>query len=210
MEVEGGGIGVSVLVMAAYASVRSGLRAMLEGAEGIGSVAESSLESESVLARSAPDAVVYDVNEPDWLAPVAQVRTADAALVLLSDDPATGQAALREPWRGLAWLHKDVDREELVSAVRAVASGLVVLDRVSLRGALGHPSAAAERAELSARELQVLQLMSEGLPNKQIAQRLGISNSTAKFHVASVLTKLDATSRTEAVTVGLRRGLIAV
>ena len=64
--------------------------------------------------------------------------------------------------------------------------------------------------ELTARELEVLALLAEGIPNKAIARRLGISDHTVKFHVGSVLAKLDAASRTEAVRIGARRGLIAL
>jgi DNA-binding NarL/FixJ family response regulator len=63
---------------------------------------------------------------------------------------------------------------------------------------------------LTAREIQVLQLMAQGLPNKIIAARLGISLHTAKFHVASILSKLGAASRTEAVTLGARHGFVAL
>ncbi len=201
-------------MLAAYAAVRAGLRAMLEDAAGIESVSESPLGAgnEAVLLKTHPDVVVYDVNEPDWAATIAEARAAEAALVLLTDETSIGSFGLRDPGRGFAWLHKDVDREELLSAVIAVSAGLVVLDRVTSRRAQTEvfEFGRAGPGQLSTREHQVLQLMSEGLPNKQIAQRLGISNSTAKFHVASVLAKLDATSRTEAVTTGVRRGLIAV
>jgi DNA-binding NarL/FixJ family response regulator len=61
---------------------------------------------------------------------------------------------------------------------------------------------------LTARELEVLRMMAEGAPNKIIAWRLGISEHTVKFHVASILSRLGASSRTEAVTIGIRRGLV--
>ncbi|MEI9971658.1 MAG: LuxR C-terminal-related transcriptional regulator [Ignavibacteriota bacterium] len=67
---------------------------------------------------------------------------------------------------------------------------------------------AAETHTLTARELEVLRMMAEGAANKTIAWKLGISDHTVKFHVASILGKLNAASRTEAVTIGVRKGLI--
>src|SRR5260370_19153247 len=117
--------------------------------------------------------------------------------------------------RGWAYLLKEGDAVEITGAVRGAAAGLVVLAR-SLAPLL---AAAAPRVPdgpladaplsgegLTAREREVLQLMARGLPNKQIASRLTISQHTVKFHVASILAKLGATSRTEAVTLGARRG----
>jgi DNA-binding NarL/FixJ family response regulator len=97
--------------------------------------------------------------------------------------------------------------------VRSAEAGLVLLDlplaATSLAfaaTAMGAPPPTTE--PLTARELQVLQLVAQGLPNKGIARRLGISENTAKFHVASLCGKLGASSRTEAVTLAARRGLI--
>jgi DNA-binding NarL/FixJ family response regulator len=96
--------------------------------------------------------------------------------------------------------------------VRSAEAGLVLLDLPLAATSLSLPAtltAAPIMAEpLTARELQVLQLVAEGLPNKGIARRLGISENTAKFHVASLCGKLGASSRTEAVTSAARRGLI--
>jgi DNA-binding NarL/FixJ family response regulator len=100
-----------------------------------------------------------------------------------------------------------------------VAAGLVVLHPEALADALaGRPRrealparAVADPAQpLTAREIEVLGMLAEGLGNKTIAVRLGISTHTAKFHVASILAKLGAGSRTEAVTVGMRRGLVVI
>lgn len=105
--------------------------------------------------------------------------------------------ALRAGARGV--LRRDVGAAHLVAAVRAVAAGLVVQD----------PDLAAAPAEpdpLSPREREVLQLLAEGLPNKLIADRLHISDHTAKFHVNAILDKLKVGGRTEAVVLAARRG----
>jgi DNA-binding NarL/FixJ family response regulator len=127
---------------------------------------------------------------------------------------------------GVGMLPRDASGEEIVAAVGAVASGLVVLDRRAagnLAAAAAAPSAASRSVAaasgslqalevrgdpLTARELEVLQLLAQGLANKTIAARLHVSEHTAKFHVASIMTKLGAASRTEAVTLAARRGLL--
>lgn len=122
--------------------------------------------------------------------------------------------------RGLAFgaLRRDATAGEIVAAVTAVAGGLIALDRRLASELLISPERAAVAAPerlpgvadetLTARELEVLQLLAQGLPNKLIAQRLHISEHTAKFHVSAIMTKLNAASRTEAVTVAARRGLL--
>lgn len=109
-------------------------------------------------------------------------------------------------------LPADVAPAQLLSAVSAVAQGLLVLQPGEQ--ALAAASTQSRNGEpelfepLTPREKEVLQMLASGLGNKQIAARLKISEHTAKFHVASILGKLGASSRTEAVSLGLRRGLI--
>lgn len=110
-------------------------------------------------------------------------------------------------------LPADVAPAQLFSAISAVGKGLVVLQAgEQALGAVSTQSRNGEPAELfeplTPREKEVLQMLASGLGNKQIAMHLKISEHTAKFHVASILGKLGASSRTEAVAVGLRRGLI--
>lgn len=111
---------------------------------------------------------------------------------------------------------RDATGDEIRGAAQAVAQGLIVLDRRIAQDVLAAPervSAEMERAPdadetLTAREREVLQLMAQGLPNKLIANRLHISEHTAKFHVSAILLKLGAASRTEAVSTAARRGLL--
>jgi DNA-binding NarL/FixJ family response regulator len=102
--------------------------------------------------------------------------------------------------------------EEIVAAVKAAASGLAVLPRALLPPLLDGPLSEAapghEGAPLTPRELEVLAAMADGASNKAIARALGISFHTAKFHVAAILAKLDADSRTEAVAKAAQRGLV--
>ena len=120
--------------------------------------------------------------------------------------------------RGLAFgaLRRDATPEDIAAALSAVAGGLITLDRrlatLLLQPALPVMSApeplTGPEEPLTARELEVLQLLAQGLPNKIIASRLHITEHTAKFHVSSILMKLGAASRTEAVTTAARRGLL--
>ncbi len=118
---------------------------------------------------------------------------------------------------GFGALQRDATGEEIVAAIAAVAGGLITLDRrlagdllaSSERPQLPMPERLADAEEpLTARELEVLQLLAEGLPNKLIAAQLHISEHTAKFHVSAIMLKLGAASRTEAVTQAARRGLL--
>lgn len=106
-------------------------------------------------------------------------------------------------------------RPEIGAVVSAVVSGLTVVDTTLAHHLHSGPAHSAQPgesrrtgADLTGREIQVAKLLSEGLSNKLIADRLGISDHTAKFHVNGVMTKLNASSRTEAVVEALRRGVI--
>ncbi len=107
-------------------------------------------------------------------------------------------------------LLRETSPEMIAAALWSVVTGLVTLDP-TLAATLIVPEAVAEEPLLEAltpREMEVLQLLAEGLPNKQIAQLLAISPNTVKFHINSILTKLNAQSRTEAVVRATRSGLI--
>jgi two-component system, NarL family, response regulator YdfI len=133
--------------------------------------------------------------------------------VLLLLEQATANRVNRAIQLGIRGvLPADVAPAQLLSAVSAVAQGLLVLQPGEQ--ALAAASTQSRNGEpelfepLTPREKEVLQMLASGLGNKQIAARLKISEHTAKFHVASILGKLGASSRTEAVSLGLRRGLI--
>ncbi len=132
--------------------------------------------------------------------------------VLLSNDPQPVWTldALRRGVRAI--LPRDAAPSEILAAVQAAAGDLAVVAPEDLDVWL---SASAPRdtdlppdSTLTPRELEVLRLLADGAPNKTIAWKLGVSEHTAKFHVASILAKLGASSRTEAVTIGIRRGLL--
>ena len=133
------------------------------------------------------------------------------AVVLLTSErqPAWTPEALRSGVR--AMLPRDASESQIIAAVEAAASGMAAVDPSDLEHLLGTaPSVpvSAEPSTLTPRELEVLRMMAEGAANKIIAYKLEISEHTVKFHVASILAKLGAGTRTEAVTVGIRKGLV--
>ena len=133
-------------------------------------------------------------------------------VVLLVADPSQAWTAQARRGGVRAVLRVDPTTEELVATIAAVRAGLVVLHPDALERS-SEPRAADTRggaASLTPREREILEMIAEGMSNRIIAGRLGISSQTVKFHVASILAKLGAASRTEAVTFGVRQGLIAL
>ncbi|HZU25864.1 MAG TPA: response regulator transcription factor [Bryobacteraceae bacterium] len=178
---------IRVAVQVAGPALRVGLEAMLRGAG-----------FDVVSADADPDVIVADS---------ADGGEAGPPIVLVGveqDSPPSIERGIR------ALLPGNCTGEELAAAVQAVAAGLIAYP-AAYAAALLEATSAVEPAPtgvLSPRELEVLQLMAEGLANKEIAWRMGISEHTVKFHVASILNRLDAASRTQAVSIGVRRGLL--
>jgi DNA-binding NarL/FixJ family response regulator len=181
---------------------------MLESHEGIRVVGEArrwALET----SAEAVDVIVMDVDpDAESIADSIEDAGTDSAIVLLADSPEAYQE-LPADGRPAAYLLRSAGSEEVVAALQAVARGLVVLDPVV---AMPGPRAANVSgdgiAQLTEREMEVLRLLALGLPNKGIALQLGISEHTVKFHVGSILSRLNAASRTEAVMLAARRGLL--
>ncbi len=222
---------VRVLVAASSAVVRAGLEALVAGAGGAGA-SSSSGPALDVVGRAAnvtslernvrilqPDVVLYELEPHDddpmaSLEPLVAGPRAAPALVVLADNARSGWAAeaLRAGVRGV--LPREATAQEIVSAVSAAAAGLVVLSPDFVETLLPTLSSApralppAPSQALTPREVEVLGMLAEGLGNKIVARRLGISEHTVKFHVGSIFSKLNASSRTEAVTLGARQGLI--
>ncbi len=209
---------IRVFIVAASPLARAGLENLLAAREIDVVASNSTIEAlGELLSDAAPDVVLVDTSaesfETALEAITASGLAADVSVVLLADGmtPTASSDALRSGIR--AALPGDISPEQLVSALQAVASGLLVLHPAHVNEVLpagaAAPRALDELAEsLTRRELEVLQMLAGGLSNKEIAARLNISEHTAKFHVASILGKLGAASRTEAVALGIRRGLV--
>jgi two-component system nitrate/nitrite response regulator NarL len=209
-----------VLIIADDPLARAGLAALLADQPGctvVGQVAEDT-DLPSALDVYRPEVVVWDLGwdpTPGSSTPLATsldrlAELGDAALpvvALVSDETHAVEAQIAGA-RGL--LPRNASAECVVAALIAVAQGLVVLDLSFATSVLGarDPSSPPLVEELTPRELEVLGLLAEGLPNKAIARRLDISEHTVKFHVNAVMSKLGAQSRTEAVVRATRLGLI--
>jgi DNA-binding NarL/FixJ family response regulator len=151
-------------------------------------------EGEAFLSRSGKGGTLEDA-------------FADTPAVLLVAEPSTAIVRSAARLKIYSVLPMEVTAHQLVTAVSATVAGFAVT--------LPRPPAAPADTmriaeELTARELEVLRLMARGQTNKQVAAELKISEHTAKFHVSSVLAKLGALTRTEAVTIGMTRGLVAI
>ncbi|MBD2099898.1 response regulator transcription factor [Leptolyngbya sp. FACHB-261] len=170
------------------------------------------------IANLQPDVVVWELEAPDdqalsALSNLDLSASGALAIVILVEDPsgAWTAEAIRSGVRAV--LAPETTANELVAAVEAAAAGLVVLQADLAELWLNDlpPSPRPNPVLLQAltpREIEVLQMLAEGLGNKTIARRMSISEHTVKFHVSSIFNKLNASSRTEAVTLGARQGLI--
>ena len=185
---------IRVQVLADSPLVRAGLEAMLRASPGI----------ELVTGADADVLVLQADQLPDELPGGAPV-----VLIATLADPQTASDALRLGVRAI--LPPDADPEEISAAIEAVAQGLIAIPASALDVFLRpHTTREASTESLTPRELEVLRLLAEGHSNKEIAFRMSISEHTVKFHVAAVLAKLRASTRTEAVMLGIRQGLVLI
>jgi DNA-binding NarL/FixJ family response regulator len=188
---------IRVLILAPSASEEAALAGLLAEDERLEIVEQGEALSADVLLASGGRVPAGEL---------AQLPT-----VILTEDvfePSDYRTAVR------ARLPSNATAAEVLAAISAAAQGLVVLTQLQADALYPHPTVPQSPAplveELTPRELQVLRDVAQGLANKEIAERLRISEHTVKFHVASILGKLEAGSRTEAVTQGIRRGLIPI
>jgi len=174
------------------------------------------LGSIHVVERDAAEVALWDagVDNEKALARLAELRPLPTLAVAMVTDQAHVAPALAAGARGV--ILRDQVGPGIHAALTAVRSGLTVMDAALAETLVPAQSVRPNssttsgkgRGELTERERQVVQLLSEGLSNKLIADRLGISDHTAKFHVNGVMMKLGASTRTEAVVEAMRRGLI--
>src|SRR5882672_5232969 len=160
-------------------------------------------------AESRADVALVDLAEPDPQIAVTSLalQQAGATVVVLVDDP--GQNWIKQTLRSgvLGILARNSAPAEIHSAIHAARRGLLLLEPELIRELVmpsARPAADTDFEILEAltdREVEVLRMLAEGFSNKEIASRLGISDHTVKFHISSILAKLGASSRTEAVTI---------
>ena len=204
------GLLIRVAIVSPNSALRIGLREMLADLPEISVIGESvsleninETETEVVVLASVSVASLLDGKK-------------DYAILILTDDIESVRTLLNSNVRTWGVLSADATEDELVAAVRAVGEGLWVGAPGLVEGLMRSHRVGESSSEeslidpLTAREKEVLQLMAQGLANKQIALSLGISEHTVKFHLSSLYAKLGISSRTEAVKRGIELGLISL
>ncbi len=209
---------IKILIVDDHPVVREGICSMLKREPDFKIVGEATngLEAIERVRELSPDVVLMDLRMPEMdgveaISKIKEERPEVKFIILttFSDDEYIfkGIAA-----GARAYLLKDAPREELFKAIRAVSRGESLIQPVvasRLLDRLAELSKKTPSAEmLSERELEVLRLMASGVSNKDIADQLSITQSTVKTHITSIFQKLNVTTRTEAVTTALRKGMI--
>jgi DNA-binding NarL/FixJ family response regulator len=203
-------IRIRIMAVDDHPLIRSGLRAVIASEPDMEMVGEAANGEEAIdrYREERPDVVLMDLRMPvmDGLAATLAIlrEFPDAKIVALTtyEGDEDIHRALSAGARG--YLLKDMMRSQLLQVIRTVQKGQRAIPAaIAARLAEYTP-----RIELTPRELEVLQLMAKGLSNPEIATTLGRTESTMKVHVSNILQKLQATDRTEAVTVAIQRGIL--
>lgn len=195
-------------MVAAAVALRVGLREVLNSLPDVTVVAEAAHPDE-LPQHEADVLVLAGASDLDSLEKTT-------ALLLLTEDPADAQELFTLSFPAWGVLPLNASEEELTAALHALGEGLWVGTPALMRDLFSRkPIQTLDETDfhgepLTGRETEVLQLTAQGLPNKQIALALGISEHTVKFHLSSLYAKLGVTSRTEAVRAGSRRGLVVL
>jgi DNA-binding NarL/FixJ family response regulator len=212
---------IRVLLADDHALVREGTRRLLETEKDVEVIAEAASGEEAVEAtkRLHPDIAIMDIAMPGMggieATRAIKVYCPETAVLVLSayDDEPYLMKLLEVGAAG--FLLKNVHGKELISAIRAVSRGESVLqpsiaEKIMLRMSSQTGTQQSTKDLLSERELEVLRLAARGLPNKEIARRLGLSIRTVHSHLANIFMKMHVGSRTEAVLQALRQGMISL
>lgn len=204
---------MQVAILAAAPALRSGLRALLSYDTRIQVAAEAATLA-GLLDQDINLDIVLLAEAPPLPALAQALEDSDdpPAVLLLSESSEAARQLAGLPARAWGWLSPDCSEQELAAAVLAVHEGLIAAPPAMLSALLAPASRneAALEEELTERELDVLQLLAEGMANKQIALQLSISEHTVKFHSSSIYAKLGVTNRTEAVRRAARLGLLVL
>jgi two-component system, NarL family, nitrate/nitrite response regulator NarL len=200
---------VRVLVVGADPLARAGLKSVLAERADVALAGEASPgDAEEVAARTSAAAIVWDLGVAPGAGGAIRPAAERVPVVALAAADGAAADALRAGARAV--LLRGAPADAIAAALVAVERGLAVLDPTLSREWVHVPEAAPGADALTAREREVLGLLGEGLANKAIAARLGISEHTAKFHVNAILAKLGVGSRAEAIVRAARLGLLVL
>ena len=201
---------IRVLVADDHPVVRAGLAAVIAQEADLELVAqaENGERGVALFREHQPDVVLMDLRMPimDGVQAIRTITAEFPAARILALTTYEGDADIRRALEAGArgYLLKDMLLTDVITAIRAVRRG----DRVIPTAVAARLAEFPERSDLTERELEVLQLVARGLSNKQVARAIGRTDETVKIHLKNMFAKLGVADRTEAVTVGLARGLI--
>ena len=208
---------IRILIADDHAIVREGLRALIETEPGMQLVGEAADGGEAVRLAQAlqPDVILLDLIMPrkDGLAAITEIKQAlPAARILVLSSFAEDEKVLSAIKAGaLGYLLKDASPRDLLKAIRDVYQGAAALHPAIARRLITEfqnpPAGARGEESLTEREIEVLNLVGLGLSNQEIAERLVITERTARTHVSNILSKLHLANRTQAARYALREGL---
>jgi two-component system nitrate/nitrite response regulator NarL len=199
---------VRLLVAGDDPLARAGLVSLLAGRSDVSIAGESRVDdAPRAAAAGAADAVLLDLG-PSGAAPPGLAEAVHAPVVALAASEPQAAEAVRSGARAV--LFRGASADAIAAAALAAARGLAAMDATLARDWLRPPDDPGAAEGLTAREREVLALLAEGLTNKAIAARLGISEHTAKFHVNAILGKLGAGSRAAAIVKAARLGLVVL
>ena len=220
---------IQVFIVSRQLLFRQGIEHALSGAEDMEvlGMAEVNDEVLSVIDTLPPDVALVDIDAPSdsglKLTRKIKQRLPNVGVVVLSSNPDDAQLFQALKAQAAAYLSKEINADELVDIIRRVARGehpinesLTTRPKVAeqvlhqFRELYWRNEAEGVIAPLTAREREVLNYIAQGYLNKQIAIELGIGEQTIKNHVTSILRKLNANARTEAVVIAIRQGLISI
>ena len=195
---------IRVLVVDDHAMMRDSIARLLsvtDGCEVVGTAADGRAAVE-VAERLVPDVVLMDIEMPelDGIAATAEIvgHSPDVRVVMLTTFPDRERVTGALDAGAVGYLLKDAEPVDVVRGVRAAADGLAPLAPKAASAVLAARTARRPAADLSEREREVLELLADGLPNKLIARRLGITERTVKGHLTHIFQRLGVRDRTQA------------